>query len=304
MDTSLPVYPAHRAAGAGSHRSRPRGSRPTTAVACLAVTLGVLALTLAGCSLPTPTSRATWNAARVPPDDAPDSQPSAAPQVPEATGTPLPADLLARLPHFPPAPRAQPVVVPTGLVAAWLPSIPTTQPVAFLTIDDGWVKDPRAVQLLRAAHIPVTLFLSINAIRDNPAYFSQLQAAGATIEAHTVTHQNLKGKPYGVQNTEVCGSANQLATLYGTRPVLFRPPYGDKDYTTLRVVHDCGMKAAFYWKETVNGGVVRYQTGHQIQAGDIVLMHFRPTFVADFMAALQAIQAAGLTPARLEDYIS
>jgi peptidoglycan/xylan/chitin deacetylase (PgdA/CDA1 family) len=300
MDTSLPVFPAHRATrpGAGSYRSR-----PTTAVARLAVTLGVLALTLAGCSLPTPPSRAPWGPARVPPGDAPDSQPSA-PQLPEPTGKPLPADLLAQLPNFPPAPRAQPVVVPAGLVAGWFSSIPTTQPVAFLTIDDGWVKDPRAVQLLRAAHIPVTLFLTINAIRDNPAYFSQLQAAGATIEAHTLTHQNLKGKPYGVQHTEVCGSANQLATLYGSRPVLFRPPYGDKDYTTLRVVHDCGMKAAFYWTETVNGGVVRYQTGHQIQAGDIILMHFRPTFVADFMAALQAIHVAGLCPARLEDYIS
>jgi hypothetical protein len=69
------------------------------------------------------------------------------------------------------------------------------------------------------------------------------------------------------------------------------------------VVYDCGMKAAFYWKETVNAGVVRYQTGHQIQPGDIILMHFRPTFVEDFLAALRTIHDAGLTPTRLEDYI-
>jgi hypothetical protein len=33
-------------------------------------------------------------------------------------------------------------------------------------------------------------------------------------------------------------------------------------------------------------------------------MHFRPAFVDDFLAVLAAISQGGLTPARLEDYIS
>src|SRR6185369_13910796 len=84
---------------------------------------------------------------------------------------------------------------------------------------------------------------------------------------------------------------------------LFRPPFGDKDATTLRVVHDCGMKAAFFWKETVNNGAVQFQEGNSIKAGDIILMHFRPNFAGDFTAALQDIAAAGLVPARLTDYV-
>ena len=32
-------------------------------------------------------------------------------------------------------------------------------------------------------------------------------------------------------------------------------------------------------------------------------MHFRPAFPDDFVAALTAIKAAGLTPALLEDYV-
>jgi peptidoglycan/xylan/chitin deacetylase (PgdA/CDA1 family) len=85
--------------------------------------------------------------------------------------------------------------------------------------------------------------------------------------------------------------------------VLFRPPFGDRDNTTLTVAHGCGLKAAFMWKETVDKGKVRYQEGHTVQPGDIILMHFRPAFVKDFLAALRAIHAAGLTPALLEDYI-
>ncbi|MGC9668176.1 polysaccharide deacetylase family protein [Planosporangium sp. 12N6] len=195
------------------------------------------------------------------------------------------------------------MALPPGPEAAWLSRIPTSQKVAFITIDDGWTKLPEAVQLVRAAHVPVTLFLTTDAIRSDPGYFRQLQAAGAVIEAHTNTHPDLKGRPAAFQQREICGSADQLGSLYGRRPVLFRPPFGDKDQTTLRVTHDCGMKAAFFWKETVDKGVVRFQEGHQVQPGDIILMHFRPAFVDDFLAALQAIHDAGLTPALLEDYI-
>jgi peptidoglycan/xylan/chitin deacetylase (PgdA/CDA1 family) len=220
---------------------------------------------------------------------------------PNATRSPI--DLSASIPAFPPAPPPQPVSLPSGTSAPWLSRIPTTQPVAFLTIDDGWIKRPEAIDLVRRAHIPVTLFLTINAIRDDPGYFRQLQAAGAVIEAHTITHSELRGKSYDFQRREVCGSADQLATWYGRRPVLFRPPFGDKDATTLRVARDCGMRAAFFWTETVNNGVVRFQAGHRVQPGDIILMHFRATFVADFLAALRAIHAAGLTPALLADYV-
>jgi len=208
-----------------------------------------------------------------------------------------------RLPVFGPVPLAVPMDVPSGPSAPWFSSIPTTQKVAFITIDDGFTKDPKFIDVLRQSHVRVTLFLEINAIKDDPDYFRQLEAAGAVIEAHTISHPELIGTSYDFQKHEICGSADQLGTWYGRRPQLFRPPYGDKDATTLRVVHDCGMKAAFFWKETINAGIVRYQVGNKVQPGDIMLMHFRPTVVQDFIAGLQAIKDAGLTPALLEDYI-
>lgn len=210
---------------------------------------------------------------------------------------------LSDIPAFPPAPAAIPVQPTPGPSAPFLARIPTRQRVAFLTIDDGFVKTAEAPKLIAAAHIPVTLFLTVNAVRDNPAYFAAMQANGAVIEAHTITHTELRGRSYAVQRREICGSADKLGQWYHRRPVLFRPPFGDKDATTLRVVHECGMNAALFWKETVDKGKVRYQEGHTVQPGDIILMHFRPAFVKDFLAALQAIHRAGLTPALLEDYL-
>ncbi|MEV8515228.1 polysaccharide deacetylase family protein [Dactylosporangium sp. NPDC051484] len=218
------------------------------------------------------------------------------------SGSPAAEKYRDRLPAFDKAPPAHPVTLPDGGSAAWISRVPTDQPVAFVTIDDGWVKHPEAAELLREAHVPVTLFLTVNAISDKPAYFKTLQDIGAVIEAHTITHTNLSGKSYSFQKEEICGSADQLATLYGRRPTLFRPPGGIQDATTLRAVHDCGLKAAFFWKETVNRGSVQYQEARVVQPGDVILMHFRDQFVEDFIAALKAIKAAGLTPAQLEDY--
>ncbi|GAA3279146.1 polysaccharide deacetylase family protein [Dactylosporangium vinaceum] len=222
-----------------------------------------------------------------------------------ATTAPPPAGnaYTARLPKFGPPPAPVKIGLPEGAGAPYFSRIPTEQPVAFLTIDDGWVKRPEALELLRESGVKVTLFLTINAIKDNPGYFKQLRDAGADIEAHTLTHPSLKGKSYDFQKHEICGSADQLKTMYGERPKLFRPPFGDKDATTLKVAHDCGLQAGFFWKETVDKGIVRYQEGKTVQKGDIILMHFRDRFVDDFIAALQAISAAGLTPALLVDYL-
>jgi peptidoglycan/xylan/chitin deacetylase (PgdA/CDA1 family) len=225
---------------------------------------------------------------------------------PAGSGPALPPPIgwsLADVPHFPPAPAPEPITLPDSDQVPFLSRIPVTQPVAFLTIDDGFLKNPEGPKLLAAAHIPVTLFLTTDAIHDDVAYFDRLRSYGAVIEAHTITHPELSGRSSGFQQHEICDGADRLGEWYGRRPLLFRPPFGDKDSTTLRVAKQCGLKAAFMWKETVDKGKVRYQEGHRVQPGDIILMHFRPALVKDFLAALRAIHKAGLTPALLEDYI-
>jgi peptidoglycan/xylan/chitin deacetylase (PgdA/CDA1 family) len=172
-------------------------------------------------------------------------------------------------------------------------------------MDDGQTQLPQAIPLMQAAHIRFTMFLIAPVAAKNPAFFKQLVAAGGVVEDHTITHPEMKGTSYAFQQHEVCGARTSLEQTFGSNLTLFRPPYGDYDQTTLRAVHDCGLKAAFHWSETVNDGKVFYQTDdHHIQAGDIILMHFRPAFVQDVLAALTAIHDAGLTPALLEDYLA
>jgi peptidoglycan/xylan/chitin deacetylase (PgdA/CDA1 family) len=284
----------------------PRLARPLARALCLTL-FAVLPVVMgcgsgAGTPPPTETPAPDWT---LPGDSYPTDGP-------EATATPAelpPAELaeyLTRLPTFGPAPTPVPVALPhVDGQAAFVHEIPTSQPVAFLTIDDGMVRHPQALAMLKAAKIPVTLFLTTNYVNGNQDFFKALRDTGyATIEGHTISHPQLTKLGYGDQRHQLCGATDQLQGWYGGRPTLFRPPYGERNDDTLRAAWSCGLKAGFHWRETVDSGNVYYQRGDKkVHAGDIMLMHFRPMFLDDFVAALIAIKAAGLTPALLEDYV-
>jgi peptidoglycan/xylan/chitin deacetylase (PgdA/CDA1 family) len=183
--------------------------------------------------------------------------------------------------------------------------IDTTKPYVFITMDDGVTRDPNALRLIRDSGAHPTLFLNNVYVSGHADYFRPLaDQGGAAIEDHTITHPNLKGKSYDAQKKEICGDADDLAKDYGKRPTLFRPPFGNYDDTTRKAAADCGMKAVVNWTAAVNDGHVQFQVGKKLRPGDIVLMHFRPTFVPDFLAFLNQARQDGLTPVPLTDFLS
>jgi peptidoglycan/xylan/chitin deacetylase (PgdA/CDA1 family) len=283
----------------------PHSGRLVLIAALLALATAGLTTLVAGCSEP---SSAHWSqgpgqggGASAGATKAPgDASPTGSASPPADAGNPF----AGRVPAFPAPPPPQPVTAAAGPLAPIYKRLPVNQPVAFLTMDDGWTQLPEASQLMLAAHIPFTMFLIAPIAAKNPAFFKQLAGLGGVIEDHTITHPEMKGKPYAFQHHEICDAKTSLESTFGSKMRFFRPPFGDYDQNTLKAVHDCGLQAAFYWSETVNNGTVYYQTAqHRVQPGDIILMHFRPAFVNDVIAALTAIHNAGLTPALLENYI-
>jgi peptidoglycan/xylan/chitin deacetylase (PgdA/CDA1 family) len=279
----------------------PTHPRGRAVAACTLLLLTVVAL--AGCGS-TPASSHWAGGPAAPGDDG--GGPAAPGRSASGSGAPSgTAAFQGRLPSFPAPPPPERITVPVGPYAPIYKRLPINQPVAFLTMDDGYAQLPVADQLMQAAHVPFTMFLIGPVAAHSPGFFKQLEADGGVIEDHTITHPEMKGKPYDFQRREVCDARTMLEQTFGTTLSYFRPPFGDYDQTTLKVVHDCGLKAAFYWSETVNDGTVFYQTDeHKIHPGDIILMHFRPRFVDDVIAALTAIHDAGLTPALLENYVT
>ena len=283
---------------------RPRG----TAAGLIAALLLVSA-----CSGPaTPSAAPTASAPTTRPAAAtatPAPSPTTPATPPGPTGPPPPAGTLDRyiydLPRFGPAPF--PLVVsppPATGPAQQLNQIPVgDQRVAFITIDDGWTKDPDILKIMRAAHIPFTMFLTTNAIKSDPAFFAALVQAGGMIEDHTVSHPQLIHLTLEQQRREICDNRDTLTTLFGRAPTIMRAPYGLANADTLAAAATCGIRVNVFWNEYAVTGPVEYQRPGGIHPGDMVLMHFDQYLKANLMSTLQAFQRDGITPALLEDYL-
>jgi peptidoglycan/xylan/chitin deacetylase (PgdA/CDA1 family) len=190
-----------------------------------------------------------------------------------------------------------------GALPPVISKITTKDKVVFITIDDGWQKDRDFVQLIKDREIPITVFLMNDAAKGDYGYFRRLQQAGALIEDHSMTHPLMTRLSYARQKYQICKTADIYATQYGTRPTLFRAPYGASNTTTRSAARACGMKAIFFWRETSEHGNLAYQVAGGLHSGDIILVHFKPHMARDFRTLLHRIQKQGYRPAALKDYL-
>ncbi|POM26533.1 Peptidoglycan-N-acetylmuramic acid deacetylase PdaA precursor [Actinomadura rubteroloni] len=239
-----------------------------------------------------------------------------APPAPTASPSADPAEVWARwdlkpLPPAPPAPAAPAIALKaTGPVPVFS-SVPTKDRVVFVTLDDGNEKDPRFLDMLADLRVPVTLFLTDTAIQNDYGYFRKLQASGAVIENHTVTHPQLPLLGVDGQRRELCDDQKVLRREYGRRPVLVRPPYGEWNSVTQQAAAECGLRAIVLWRASMQIHDFQYDDPERkLRPGDILLAHFRgpkelkgETMTEMFAELLRRIRKQGFAVARLEDYV-
>lgn len=212
----------------------------------------------------------------------------------------------------PPAPpKVKPVQRRTGGPVPVISEIPTKDRIVFITIDDGAEKDPEFVTMMEELKVPVTMFLTDSAIRTDYPYFARLGALGNGFANHTLTHPNLRTLGRAAQSREICGQQTKLEKEYGTKPRLFRPPFGNWNEDTRAAAGECGVDAIVLWRESMQIKNMQYQRADKkLHPGDIILAHFRgpaelkgTTMTRMTANMLRHIQEQGFTVARLEDYV-
>ncbi|MSO38358.1 MAG: polysaccharide deacetylase family protein [Acidimicrobiia bacterium] len=181
--------------------------------------------------------------------------------------------------------------------------VPTADRVIFLTIDDGLIRDPEVVAILKREQIPVALFINPGPATDGQAYFRELVDSGlATVDAHTTDHASLRGRSFSEQQARVCSTTDLFTEMFGRRPTLFRPPFGEWDETTRKAAASCGLRAVVMWKGATNDGRIDLQDG-SLTPGDIILMHFRLDLAGNLELMIAKARAEGFRFGRLIDYI-
>lgn len=179
----------------------------------------------------------------------------------------------------------------------------TTDPVAFITIDDGVHKPDDALAFVEAHALPVTAFITSWTVKDDADYFRRLTAWGS-IQNHSASHASLAADDTDLFH-EICYAQRALHRDFGMTPWMMRPPYGEgaERFGANVLAHRCGVSEFVMWDASVSHGRVRLATG-RLDPGSIVLLHFGPDLARDLRAATDAIDEAGLAPADLADYLT
>ena len=219
----------------------------------------------------------------------------------------------------PPAPAPKPPARPAPGAARGPYALPpvvdhvrTKDRVVFLTFDDGAEREPRFVDMVRELRLPISVFLTNGVDGPGRDHFGELRRLGAGVQNQTLNHHLLPSLTYAEQRAEICGQQDRLKDRFGTRPRLFRPPFGDYDQDTLRAAATCGVDAVVLWRASTRGDDLRYadEAGGRLHPGDIVQVRCgRPgaphgeTLTGTTARTLRRIQAQGFTVGRLEDYL-
>jgi len=241
---------------------------------------------------------------------------SSAGPAPAASG--VDADLISQrygLKPFPPAP-APPAVKPVTLSASdptVFSSVPMTEKVVFVTIDDGAEKEPGFIQMVKDFQVPMTIDLANLFISDDYGYFEKLYETGyVSIQNHTVHHPlSMPSLSAAQQLDEIAGQQEILRRQYGVTPYIFRAPGGNYNATTLAATGQAGLKGVMMWKETMEISDMDYQTSvRRLSPGDIILCHFRgpsqldgETMVRMMTRLFRKIQDQGFTVADITKYV-
>jgi peptidoglycan/xylan/chitin deacetylase (PgdA/CDA1 family) len=178
----------------------------------------------------------------------PPPQPPPAEPLPE--GPWPPSDVLAADPATVPPPTEQfaaaAVACPPAPYGVQR-NAPGSGKTVALTFDDGPGTSTDAIlRILTANHLPATFFdIGINESA-RPATVRSIAAGGFLLGNHSWSHPDMSRLTAAQQAAEMDAASNQQASIVGSRPCFFRPPYGASNSTTLDLARARNM-AVFNW---------------------------------------------------------
>jgi len=170
-----------------------------------------------------------------------------------------------------------------------------------LTFDDG-PSEPYPRQLLalqKATHVHATFFLCGSAAARYPDLVRRIKAEGHEIGNHTYSHPWLYLMDHDKIAGEIDRTQDVLEKISGTRPRLFRPPYGVRWFSLWPILQQRNLTMVLWSMRGYDGrygadGIAKTSL-EQLQPGGILLLHdgfeARPAADVDRSATVRALPA-------------
>jgi len=156
---------------------------------------------------------------------------------------------------------------------------PGTRQLA-LTYDDG-PNDPHTLRLLEvlAKHnVKATFFLIGCYVKQRPDIAREVVRAGHVVGNHTFSHPNLIFASVRQTRRQLLDCGQALTDAVGEHSRLFRPPFGGRRPSTLRIARTLGLEPVMWrvtgwdWKGKPAEYVER-RVRQQVRGGDVILLH-------------------------------
>jgi len=153
-------------------------------------------------------------------------------------------------------------------------------PAVFLTFDDGPHPEytPEILEILDSYNIKATFFLVGEKVKKHQTLVRDIADAGHCIGNHGYSHTSMLFKPTGFMDSEIEKTDACIADTIGSKPQLFRPPYGRFGPRLLIRLHQ-KQKLLVLWNLS-SRDYKKSITAHEIekrlyraQKGQIVLLH-------------------------------
>lgn len=164
-----------------------------------------------------------------------------------------------------------------------------------LTFDDGpGPYTPAVLSVLERFHVKATFFEIGRNVHAYPRFTARLARAGMVIGDHTEEHPPMADLGAAEQAAQLDEAADAIQAAGAPRPLLFRPPYGSFDATTLSLLHERNMVMVLWAVDTSDYALpgvhqIIYTALSGAQPGAIILFHDGGGDRSETVAALPRI---------------
>ena len=174
-------------------------------------------------------------------------------------------------------------------------SVEREDKVISVTFDASWGGDKTMaiLDLLDEYDAKATFFLVGIWVDKYPELVKEIAARGHEIGNHSDSHAHFTQISESRIRQELDACSDKIEALTGTRPTLFRPPYGDYDNKVVTVTRAEGYECVQWsidsldWKNRGVSDLVKRATTN-VQKGDIILFHNDSQYIVDALPQVLA----------------
>lgn len=159
-------------------------------------------------------------------------------------------------------------------------SVETPDQRVSVTLDATWgaKQTEDLLDVLDKHGVKATFFLAGYWIEEYPDHVKMIASRGHEIGNHTYSHPHLNSLDTDSIRKELNRCSDMIENLTGTRPNLFRPPFGEYSNKVIEAAESCGL-VTIQWDvdsldwQNLSAAAIQSRVLSRVQRGSIILFH-------------------------------